>query len=413
MSKVGWKRFIALCVLPVVGCFTVVSEFAGGWDGEPSTGQKVEAAVLDVVTIPVQLPFWLAVGIGTGCDSLVRGVEERSWQSKRERAHAEFRANPVMMQNASPQFSWRGTTLGEVYADESIPLSETFLVAQIMQYFAFERHIGAGQQGATDLAALMSRNDWTPEALRAVAPQFYLGRRHFSTPDPVLLAYIANPKTPQDVVDAFLAHPNFKLRDRESYCDGIRKAILETGRVKSDTEKPIDWDAIDEPFSQFLSSWLWHPFEGKAQWRIGGGMWDVCAVGVPEHPITPTINDISFKIAELYGDREFPKWDGDAPFNGVVSAMVIEFETPFQRNKFLKSVIPACRFCGEESWNQLLFSPSYAPNELYAICLEREQKSADAPSRIFIMNLSCDAQIRFWPPREYGSAHVWFADKSI
>lgn len=42
----------------------------GGWEGHPTTGQKVQAAAMDVVTLPIQAPFLLAMTVpNTGAGS--------------------------------------------------------------------------------------------------------------------------------------------------------------------------------------------------------------------------------------------------------------------------------------------------------------------------------------------------------
>ena len=139
----------------------------------------------------------------------------------------------------------------------------------------------------------------------------------------------------------------------------------------------------------------------------------MCAVGTPVSPCNLTIGDTRAKIAELYGDKEFGVWDGASKFTGGIGAVVLEFEGVAMRDRFLKAVVPACRLCGPECWSQLVVAPMDGSGECYGICLEREGKGEGSPSRIFIINLDCPAQIRFWPPRQYGSEHVWFADGTV
>ena len=177
----------------VSGCFSALSGLSGINNGGPSTGSKVGAAALDVVTLPVQLPLWLLVGIGAGIDNINHSVEDRSWEAERNALHAQFVKDPAKMQNAiSPKFQFKGLALGEVYADESIPLSEEFLFKNVMQYFSYVRCMGP-IRGDDEFAALLHRKEWTENGLRAIAPQIYLGRRHYPAPDYVTLAYLSNP----------------------------------------------------------------------------------------------------------------------------------------------------------------------------------------------------------------------------
>jgi len=132
---------VVLLVAGLSGCASVFVR-AWTWNGAPSTGQKVRALAFDVVTMPVQIPFWIAVGIGTGLDKLSYGIEDNSWRSKRNGLHGKFLKDPAKMQNVAPEFCSKGLSLGLVYADEVIPLSEKFLVAQVMQYFAYVRPMG-------------------------------------------------------------------------------------------------------------------------------------------------------------------------------------------------------------------------------------------------------------------------------
>jgi len=320
------------------------------------------------------------------------------------------------MQNAAPEFSFRGLSLGLVYVDEAIPLTEKFLVSQVMQYFAYVR--GMGPIGGDDeLAALLHRKEWTEEGLRAVAPQFYLGRRHYPAPDYVTLAYLSNPKTPPDIVAAFAEHPSFKYRKEDGYCKTMQDEIstniiahMEKSLLKDSKTNEEEPDTPEYQFRVFLRHWTSEYFEPDATWRGGGGMWDLCAVGTPVEPCNLTIGDTRANIAELYGDKEFGGWDGKSKYQGGIGAVVLEFESVAMRDRFLKAVIPACRLCEPGCWGQLVFAPMDGSGECYGICLERESKPEGSPSRIFVINLDCPSQIRFWPPRQYGSRHVWFAD---
>jgi len=108
---------VALLVAGLSGCASVFVR-AWTWNGAPSTGQKVKAFAFDVVTMPVQLPFWLAVGVGAGLDKLGHSIEDSSWRSKRSELHGKFSKDPAKMQNVAPEFCSKGLSLGLVYADE-------------------------------------------------------------------------------------------------------------------------------------------------------------------------------------------------------------------------------------------------------------------------------------------------------
>ena len=327
--KLSWigAFVVALLVAGLSGCASVFVR-AWTWNGPPSTEQKVKALAFDVVTMPVQLPFWIAVGVGAGLDKLDRSIEDSSWQSKRNGLHRKFLKDSAKMQNVAPEFCSKGLPLGLVYADGAIPLSEKFLVAQVMQYFAYVRPMGP-IGGDEELAALLHRKEWTEEGLRAVAPQLYLGRRHYPAPDYVTLAYLSNPKTPPDIVAAFAEHPSFKYRKADGYCRTMRDEIstniiahmeksLPKGR-KTIEEEP---DAPEHNFLVFLRHWTSEYFEQDATWRVGGGMWDLCAVGSPVEPCNLTIGDTRANIVELYGDKEFGGWDGKSKYIGGIGAVV-------------------------------------------------------------------------------------------
>lgn len=108
---------VALLVAGLSGCASVFVR-AWTWNGAPSTGQKVKALAFDVVTMPVQLPFWLAVGVGAGLDKLGHSIEDSSWRSKRSELHGKFLKDPAKMQNVAPEVCSKGLSLGLVYADE-------------------------------------------------------------------------------------------------------------------------------------------------------------------------------------------------------------------------------------------------------------------------------------------------------
>ena len=407
-------------LVSVSGCFSALSGLSGINNGGPSTGTKMGAAALDVVTLPVQLPLWLLVGIGAGIDSLSHSAEDRSWEAERNALHAQFVKDPVKMQNAtSPKFQRKGLALGKVYADESILLSEEFLVKNVMQYFSYVRCMGP-IHGDDEFAALLHRKEWTENGLRAIAPQIYLGRRHYPAPDYVTLAYLSNPKTPPDIIDAFSKHPSFKYRKVDDYCKTMRNEIntniiahLEKTLPDKDEVKEEEPDTPEYRFLLFLRNWTGQYFEGEADWRVGGGMWNLCAVGTPVKPCNLLICDAMAKIVELYGDKKFGDWDGTSRYIGGIGAVVLEFESIAMRDSFLKAIMPVCRLCGPECWSQLVFAPMDGSGECYGICIEPEKESDESPSRIFIINLDCPSPIRFWPPRKYHNQHLWFADGTI
>lgn len=130
--KLSWigAFVVALLVAGLSGCASVFVR-AWTWNGPPSTERKVKALAFDVVTMPVQLPFWIAVGVGAGLDKLDRSIEDSSWQSKRNGLHRKFLKDSAKMQNVAPEFCSKGLPLGLVYADGAIPLSEKFLVANL------------------------------------------------------------------------------------------------------------------------------------------------------------------------------------------------------------------------------------------------------------------------------------------
>jgi len=180
-----------------------------------------------------------------------------------------------------------------------------------------------------------------------------------------------------------------------------------------DEVKEEEPDTPEYRFLLFLRNWTGQYFEGEADWRVGGGMWNLCAVGTPVKPCNLLICDAMAKIVELYGDKKFGDWDGTSRYIGGIGAVVLEFESIAMRDSFLKAIMPVCRLCGPECWSQLVFAPMDGSGECYGICIEPEKESDESPSRIFIINLDCPSPIRFWPPRKYHNQHLWFADGTI
>ena len=405
-------------LVSVSGCFSALSGLSGINNGGPSTGTKMGAAALDVVTLPVQLPLWLLVGIGAGIDSLSRSAEDRSWETERNALHAQFVKDPVKMQNAtSPKFQRKGLALGKVYRDESIPLSEEFLVKNVMQYYSYVRCMGP-IRGDDEFAALLHRKEWTENGLRAIAPQIYLGRRHYPAPDYMTLAYLSNPKTPRDIIDAFAKHPSFKYRKYDGYCKTMLNEIntniiahLEKPLPDRSGEKKEEPETPEKRFLAILRSWMGKPFEGEATWRVGGGMWNVCAVGTLVKPCNLTICDAKAKIVELNGDKRSGDWDGKSRYTGAIGAIALEFENVAMRDSFLKAVMPVCRLCGPECWSQLVFAPMDGSGECYGICIGPETKPDEPAPRIFIVNLDSTYPIYFSVPVKYHHQHLGFAER--
>ena len=367
---------VLMAMLLLSGCFSMFTCYCGGWNGGPSTGSRIVAGTLDVATAPVQLVVFGPFLLGEGISSLVQSAEERNWRKDREKALETAKASPFgqwMQRPDAGGFSWRGSRYGLVYADESIPLSERFMVSHVLQCLAVDRIYAFG--GENDLVALLSRGDWTSDALRSLAPQIRMNRNR-----EVREAYLSNPKTPPDVVAAF--------RDRAA---SVRM-------VRPDT-------------ADCLERWFGSPCAAQAKWSIGGGMWDLCAVGTLDAPADVSCGAARGHVVQVYGYRRNDpagEWKGDEPFGGAVGAVVIEFENVGQRDEFLQALVPTCRYSDNAFWTQLAYES--ADGSLRGVCLEREQKPLNAPVRIFVIDLGLDEQVRFWPPREYGEHHIWAAD---
>ena len=410
-------RFVVAGVLSVgiCGCLSIGLASNSAWTGGPTNAAAATALVADVVTLPVQLPYWILVGLDDGFTSLNRYLDDRSWESKRRRLHAKFRKDPVKMEATEPEFGWRGASLGMVYADESIPLSEKFLIAHAMKYLSFTRFgIPIGKYG--EIAALMRRREWTAEALRAIAPQFSLGRST-GLPAEVLLAYLSNPQTPRTVVENFAKFPSFKYRNNETYCKTLRNEITTnilaqvTAGVSNSQSSAGDSVGVHEVlFGECLRDWLGKSYARKAHWSKGGDQ-NLYVVGVPQCREEILIAGIRARIVALQGDSAAAKWKENTEFRGAVEAMTLEFESMGDRDRFLKAVIPICGLCEPKCWSQLLFVPPDDPSGLYGICIQYEP--CKSPARIFIIDLRCNAEIRFWVPWGYSSQHVWFADSRI
>ena len=136
-------------------------------------------------------------------------------------------------------------------------------------------------------------------------------------PDYVTLAYLSNPKTPPDIIDAFAKHPSFKYRKVDYYCTTMRNEISTNiiAHVEAPLPGGVNEEEPDTPeyrFLLFLRNWTGQWFEGEADWRVGGGMWNLCAVGTPVKSCNLMICDEKAKIVELYGDKKFGDWDGIA-----------------------------------------------------------------------------------------------------
>jgi len=72
LSRIGIV-VVTMLAVGFCGCASVFVR-AWTWNGPPSTEKKVKALAFDVVTMPVQLPFWIAVGVGAGLDKLGRSI---------------------------------------------------------------------------------------------------------------------------------------------------------------------------------------------------------------------------------------------------------------------------------------------------------------------------------------------------
>lgn len=401
------------------GCFSMLQDIGG--KGGPSTSDKIAAATMDFVTMPIQLPFWLAIGIAATLDGISNVAADSEWELKRNRQHTRFRENPEAMQSLEgPALDSKGLVNGKVYVDAAIPLKESFLVSQVMHYFSFVRGGMICFAKQEELAALMLRKEWTENGLRAVAAQFYLGRRQYPAPDYFTLAYLSNPKTPVDIIEFFRESPSFKYRKQLHYCKTMRNEITTNILSRIDRAKPECGDVIKEDpglpeynFLQFLRNVLGHRFEPEATWSVGGGMWNLCAVGVPVAPSKLRIGDTTAKLVELYGNKKFNGWDEKSRYDGPVGAVVLEFESMAERDRFLRAILPVCQMTGPECWDQLLFAPMDSSREMYGICLEREGKKDGESSRIFVIELGCSMDIRFWPSENYHRRHLWFADEAI
>lgn len=295
--------------------------------------------------------------------------------------------NPEKMQSVS----YWGPSLGLVYADEAIPLSERFLVTQVMRYY-MGRDYDIG--GDDEMSALMMRREWTPDSLRAIAPQIYLGHRHSPPPCHVTLAYLANSNTPRDIVEAFAAHPGFYYRETDWYVEMMRDEIETNILSRLDGHPPPRSPASDagpdDPESQFmafLATWNGTQAVRDATWRAYGGTPPRhVATGILEKPCVLRIGDVDARIVECHGDRESTRWDGKSEYNGGIGAVALEFRDVEERDRFLMAVIPACRYCDQECWRYLALAPMDDSGKAYRILLESKGKPKGSPARVYAVD---------------------------
>ena len=78
-DKIMRVQHVILLLIPALllsGCFTALSKSAGAWSGDTSV--PPQAVALDVVTAPLQAPFWILAGVGH-IKSANRAEEQRKF----------------------------------------------------------------------------------------------------------------------------------------------------------------------------------------------------------------------------------------------------------------------------------------------------------------------------------------------
>ncbi len=83
--------FLLLVPLFTSGCFSVGANSGGDWGmSKPTAGQRVKAATADVLTLPIQVPYFAVAGT----HELIRGNQTESWGDKQKQLAAELEKSP-------------------------------------------------------------------------------------------------------------------------------------------------------------------------------------------------------------------------------------------------------------------------------------------------------------------------------
>jgi len=404
--------FLTLFLAMVTGCFGYVTHKGGlNWNyaHEPTVTHRMVAATMDVVTMPVQAPFFAICGLGLGLEALDKKLQALEHASEREEALQEARSQPKLLESAQARYSCEGTRLGATYHDLSIPFSEKALVTQALQYQGRTRGYLVSPSNEADMVALMRRPEWTPRALEAMATQFYLSFDRGK----VYNAYLEHPNLPSHVRESLSRQPTFrewrgwnganlKKREGESRPGGTTNGV----------------EGGESPAAKLVRTSFGNSSDYAVTWRIGGD-WSVCAIGALKHPVAFTGAGYQGRVTEIYVDAPNVKIPdpskrviaADATYHARVGAIVCAFDTPAQCQAFLRDLVPECRFSDPAFWDQLAYRPSLDCGRCYAICTERRKVPEDSPCQIFILDLSMPSQYRFWPPEQtYHHAHVWWCD---
>lgn len=391
-------------LLAASGCFSVLSRIGGS----PSTSGAIVAGTLDVVTAPIQLPFWIVLAADQGIGCANRAMSEAAFARDRKKALNEVRANPALLETSPIEYRCEGTRYGLAYADPTVTFSERALVTHALQYQSRSRSYCISPSNTADMVALMRRSEWTPAALEALAPQIYQ-----SSPNAVYAAYLNHPQLPRRVYDAFMRQPNFRFRE-----DPVHRkwALKDLPPHPFAGVEGVGVDADTNAVSVVLRA-FGDVGDRSAVWRIGG-MWNSCAIGALKAPEAFDGPDYRGRVVEIYTEAPNSKGtipaerriDPDARPTGRTGAIVCEFDTTHDCLAFLRALVPLCRYVDPMYWDQLFCRPSLDEDGCFAICTEKRKMASDESCRILIVDLTEPSSYRFWPPNEYHSEHVWYCD---
>jgi len=199
--KPSLSAVLALLVLALSGCFSAMSKQAGAWSGDTSVPPG--AVALDVVTAPIQAPFWIIAGVGYAANG------------DKPEARARFQKSFIEDSNYRQQFI-RSKSLKPHNLDflMSKDMTNTLSDEDVRYLWSRFKNTATGMRHELLIAPRNTPSDILVEYYRGVMAQ---AEKREGSPQPHELVYherlLLHPNLPKDIINEIISYDDRSVNE--------------------------------------------------------------------------------------------------------------------------------------------------------------------------------------------------------
>ena len=228
--------FLLLIPLFTSGCFSMMTD-GNGWEGRPTTGERVQAAAMDVVTLPIQAPFLLAMGADTGA-----GPSKATQNSQGHRTSVgipEISKSPMTLLEEDPSIA-----IKENWDELNSPKRDAFIASFSNPKVKYTTNMVEDiYRTLPDLRRYLYRSQsCSPKFLAAHFDEAYQRSIHSNYDE--LASIVSNPNTPLELVEKVASSKKIPMAAVYPAREILKKRYSEQTQPAAD--KPIT-NSTDNP----------------------------------------------------------------------------------------------------------------------------------------------------------------------